>query len=711
MPQISCAPDAALWLISTQHTSYAVRIDSGGAPCHVAWGGRLTLDEAAEIAARQPPADREISSFEGRPPVGDELPVDGGARYGVPSLQVRFADGTRAVEWEPAGHDIREIPGGAAELELNFHDRHYPLDIGLHYRVYDDSDVIERWTTLRNTGTDDIVLLRADSAAWTLPPRADYRLSHVTGQWAAETQLGRETLPFGETVLTSRRGIPSHHANPWVMLDGGDASEDHGQVWSAALAWSGSWRITAQRTASDGRAGFTGGAGHDSTTLRLGPGRTHTTPRFAGLHSEGGFGAASREWHAYIRAHVLPHPGEIRPVLYNSWEATGFDFDEKRQLALAARAAELGAELYVMDDGWFGARRADRAGLGDWTPSPDRFPKGLTPLADEVHRLGMLFGLWVEPEMVNADSDLYRAHPDWVLHFPHRTRTELRNQLVLNFARDDVADWAYGWLTALVADNGIDFLKWDMNRSFSEVGPAGPDGDDRLWSAYVHNLYRVVDRLRADHPRLRIEACSGGGGRVDLGILSRTDQAWPSDNTDAADRIAIQHGYSQLYPASTMAAWVTDVPNELTARTVPLAFRFHVATAGVLAVGGDLARWSPEEFAEAAGFVDAYKQVRHLVQHGVQHRLRAPVDDGPTVVQYTSPDRAEVLVLAWQRAPRRGRPELPVHLAGLEPAAVYRDVATGVSHHATVLAEHGLPLELPPGDWASTAIHLRRVSD
>lgn len=227
----------------------------------------------------------------------------------------------------------------------------------------------------------------------------------------------------------------------------------------------------------------------------------------------------------------------------------------------------------------------------------------------------------------------------------------------------------------------------------------------------MHNLYRVTDRLRADHPRLRIEACSGGGGRVDLGILSRTDQAWPSDNTDAADRIAIQHGYSQLYPASTMAAWVTDVPNELTARTVPLAFRFHVAMAGVLAVGGDLARWSREEFAEAAGFVDAYKQVRHLVQRGVQHRLRAPVDDGPTVVQYTSPDRAEVLVLAWQRAPRRGRPELPVHLAGLEPGAVYRDVATGVSHHATVLTGHGLPLELPPGDWASTAIHLRRVSD
>ncbi|HET6858108.1 MAG TPA: alpha-galactosidase, partial [Streptomyces sp.] len=440
MPQISYDPDAGVWLLDTPGTSYALRVDDSGAPCHVAWGGRLTPAEARELAAR-PRAAEGSSSFEGRPPVGEELPVDGGARYGVPSLQVRFADGTRALEWATDDHRIRETADGAAQLDLRFHDRHYPLDITLHYRVHSDSDVIERWTSLRNTGVEPITLLRGDSAAWTVPPRDDYRLSHVTGQWAAETQLRRETLPFGETVLTSRRGVTSHHANPWVMLDDGDATEDHGQVWSAALAWSGSWRITAQRT-PDGRAGFTGGAGHDSTTLLLAPGETHTTPCFAGLYSEGGFAAASRAWHAYTLGHVLPHPREIRPVLYNSWEATGFDVDEPGQKALAAKAAAIGAELYVMDDGWFGARRNDRAGLGDWTPSPERFPQGLTPLIDEVHRLGMRFGLWVEPEMVNADSALYRAHPDWVLHVRDRERREMRNQLVLNFARADVREWA-----------------------------------------------------------------------------------------------------------------------------------------------------------------------------------------------------------------------------------------------------------------------------
>lgn len=607
------------------------------------------------------------------------------------------------------GHRVHEPTPGSTELALDFRDRHYPLAITLHYRVHDDGDVIERWSVLRNTGDEAVVLLRADSAAWTLPARDDYRLSHVTGQWSAETQLHRDRVPFGETTLTSRRGITSHHTNPWVLLDAGDATEDHGQVWSAALAWSGNWRVTVQRT-HGGRAGFTGGAGHDGMAQPLAPGEEFTTPRHAGLFADGGFGATSRAWHAYILTHVLPHADEIRPVLYNSWEATGFDVDEAGQKALAARAAALGAELYVMDDGWFGARRGEGTGLGDWTPSPDRFPEGLTPLVREVHRLGMRFGLWVEPEMASPDSDLYRKHPDWVLHFPHRTRTELRGQLVLNFARRDVADWAYGWLTRLVGDHGIDFLKWDMNRAFSEAGwPDQADGAERLGTAYVHRLYDVIDRLRADHPGLRIEACGGGGGRVDLGMLSRSDQAWASDNTDAADRVSIQHGYGQIYPARTMAAWVTDVPNQLTARSVPLRFRFHVAMAGVLGLGGDLTRWTDGELAEGAALVAEYKRVRRLVQHGTLHRPRGPVDDGPAAVQYTAADGGEALLLVWQRAPRHGAARPSLRLAGLDPLARYRDARTGAVHSAAVLSGYGLRPELPPGDWASAAVHLVRV--
>ncbi|WTX37181.1 alpha-galactosidase [Streptomyces sp. NBC_00658] len=700
MSMISFAPDSGVYLLATPNTSYALRVDETGTPCHLAWGPRLTLAEAEALVAPEAPA---ASSFEGISPFREELPVDGGTRYGPPSLQVRFADGSRAFEWQPTGRRVSDD-----KLELGFRDRNYPLDVTLHYRVHADTDVIERWTVVRNAGDEPVTLLRTDSAAWALPALRDYRLSHVTGQWCAESQLRREQLPYGETVLTSRRGTTSHHANPWVMLDAGEATEEHGRVWSATLAWSGSWRITTQRT-PDGRAGFTGGVGHDGTNVPLAPGEEFATPPFAGLCTDGGFGAASRAWHAYTLAHVLPHPDEVAPVLYNSWEATGFDVDEVSQKALAERAAELGVELYVVDDGWFGARRSDRAGLGDWTPSPDRFPNGLTPLVDSVHRLGMSFGLWVEPEMVNPDSDLYRQHPDWVLHFPDRPRSELRNQLVLNFARRDVADWAYDWLTRLVGDDGIDFLKWDMNRAFSEAGwPGQQDGADRLGPQYVRNLYGVIDRLRADHPALRIESCSGGGGRVDLGILSRTDQAWASDNTDAADRMGIQHGYGQIYPARTMGAWVTDVPNQLTGRTVPLRFRFHVAMAGALGIGGDLTHWSEEELREGATLVAEYKQVRHLVQHGRLDRLSPPAEDAVSVVQYTAADASETLLLVYRRVSRHGAPQVPVRLRGLHPGGRYRDARTGAVHHAAVLGEYGLHVDLPLGDWSSAALHLVR---
>lgn len=708
MPLISRSPDTGIWLLTTSHTSYALRIDDSGAPCHVAWGPRLTTAEADALAV---PAVSLHSSFEGRPPVGEELPVDGGTRYGPPSLQVRRPDGSRGFAWQPTDHRVLTDVPGSAELVLEFRDRLYPLRVALHYRVREDTDVIERWTVLRNDGHEHLKLPRADSAAWTLPPLAGYRLSHVTGQWSAESQLRRDPLPFGETVLTSRRGITSHHANPWVMLDSGTATEDHGPVWSAVLAWSGSWRLTAQRT-PDGRTGVTGGVGHDGTCVPLAPGEEFTTPVFAGLYSDGGFGAASRAWHAYTRAHVLPHATEPAPVLYNSWEATGFDVDEAGQKALAERAALLGVELYVVDDGWFGARRSDRAGLGDWSPAPDRFPDGLGPLARAVHALGMRFGIWVEPEMVNPDSDLYRTHPDWVLHVPGRERTEMRNQLVLNFARRDVADWAHRWLTRLVADHGVDFLKWDMNRAFGEAGwPEESDGNDRLWTRYVTNLYDVVDRLRADHPHLRIETCSGGGGRVDLGILSRTDQAWVSDNTDAVDRLVIQHGFGQVYPARVMSAWVTDVPNQLTGHSVPLRFRFHVAMAGLLGVGGDLTRWSEEELAEGAALVTAYKKVRHLVQQGRQYRLGEPLGDTPTAVQYLAEDAGELLLLAYRRSPRHGMPVLPVRLRGLPAGARYRDTETGAVHYSTLLTQYGLHLDLPSGNWASTAVHLVRVPD
>ena len=710
MSTIMFGPDSRTWLLATPHASYGLRLDTTDAPCHLHWGAPLTLAQAERL----PTGTHGHDSFSGRR-VPEELAVDGGARYGVPGLQVRFADGTRALEWAYVDHTITEGADGAT-LELNMRDRHYPLAVTLHYRVHHDSDVIERHVTLRHTGEPDgsssIEVLRLDAAGWTLPEREDYRVLHTVGAWAAETQPRHDAVAWGETVFTSRRGITSHHANPWVQLDAGDADERHGQVWSAALAWSGSWRISVQRS-TDNRVTVTGGFGHDGVSWRLVPGESLHTPVFAGLYSSGGHAATSQAWHDYVLRHVLPHPQDVRPVLYNSWEATGFDLDEAGQRKLAAQAAALGVELFVMDDGWFGRRTSDRAGLGDWSPNPERFPDGLTPLAEEVHRLGMAFGLWVEPEMVNPDSELYREHPDWVMHFDHRNRTELRHQLVLNFGRPDVAAWAHGWLDRLVSDNGVDFLKWDMNRTFSEAGwpEHGADGQaDRLWIDHVRNVYAVIDRLRADHPGLRIEGCSGGGGRVDLGMLARVDQVWPSDNTDALDRLTIQDGFTRLYPARVMAAWVTDSPNPITGRAVPLRFRCHAAMAGVMALGGSLTEWSEQELQEVAGQVARYKEIRDTVQLGRRHRLAGPRPTGLTAVQYTGADGARSAVFAWQPTRALGHEARRVRLTGLDPQGRYLDRETGTEYDGALLTEHGLPLDLPSGDYASTLIVLDRVT-
>ena len=642
----------------------------------------------------------------------EEYPVDGGRRFAAPALEVRFADGSSPLE--PRIDHVTEAEPG--HLVIALHDRTRPLAWELHYRVPPDGDVLERWTEFLHTGRpgdDPVLLIRYASAHWPLPQLpAGPRLSSVHGAWAAENRLRRTPLPVGETVLGSRRGHTGHDAAPWVALDDGSAGEESGEVWLAALAASGSWRITVQHTAA-GRVGVIAGEGHEGTELSLAPGRRHTTAVTAALHTSGGFGEASRAFHTHLRGRVLPHPDELRPVLYNSWEATSFSVTEDNQLALARKAAELGVELFVVDDGWFGTRDDDGAGLGDWTPHRQRFPHGLRPLADEVHRLGMGFGLWVEPEMANRDSELFRTRPDWVLHLPDRDATELRRQLVLDLSREEVADWVLDRLRDIVRENAVDFLKWDFNRSFTEAGARGrPDGR----YPHVHHaraVHRVLDRLRAEFPHLRIESCAGGGGRIDAGMLARTDQVWPSDNTDAVDRLAVHHGFTQVCPPGVMTAWVTDSPNPLTGRTVPLRFRFHTAMAGVLGIGGDLARWTGTALEEAAEFVALYKDVRPVVQHGRLHRLLAPGEGPLTAVQYVDRAAERCVVLVWRPAAGFAAcrtPPPPLRLHGLDPDARYRDEDTGAQWSGATLGAFGLPVpDLGAGDHASALVRLRRV--
>ncbi|PIM71878.1 alpha-galactosidase [Streptomyces sp. JV178] len=689
---LDIATDGRTWLLTGPRSSYALRLTENDELLHLHWGPRITLADAEELAARQ-----ELPYWPFEAPVDghEEYPVEGGPRFTRPALSVRTEE-RRGTEWT-----FQAYEADGDELRLRFLDD--GLRITLHYRMRDD--VVERWVTLANEGTA-VELLRADSATWTLPRREEsWRLSQLHGRWAAESRLTRGELTYGEKVIGSRRGHTGHQHLPWVALDT-DATEEHGEVYGCALGWSGSWRIAVAQL-PDARVQITGGAGYDeSGLLRLEAGETFTTPVFAALWSDGGHGGASRAWHAYQRAYVIPDADRDRPVLFNSWEATEFDISEEQQRALAERAAAIGVELFVVDDGWFGARTSDRAGLGDWTPNPDRFPEGLKPLADQVHALGMQFGIWVEPEMVNPDSELYRAHPDWAQFQPGRKRTELRNQLVLNLARPDVQEYLWEKLDTLLSSAPIDYVKWDFNRCFTDAGWPGEEYPQKLWVEHVHAYYALLDRLRAAHPGVAFESCSGGGGRIDLGVISRTDQVWTSDNTDPLDRLAIQHGFSHIHPARVMAAWVTDSPNnQLNGRVSSLRFRFVSSMAGVLGVGGDLTRWSDEELAEAREWVELYKEIKPVVQRGDLYRLRPP-SGGLSAVQYVHGD--EVVVLACLQAQHYGEPLPPLRLRGLDPAATYECRETGELHRGAVLLHHGLRTGLR-GDFDAKVVRLRRM--
>ncbi len=378
----------------------------------------------------------------------------------------------------------------------------------------------------------------------------------------------------------------------------------------------------------------------------------------------------------------------------------------------------------VIDDGWFGQRNTDHAGLGDWYVNPQKFPHGLKPVIDRVHALGMDFGIWVEPEMVNPDSDLYRKHPDWAMNFPGRPRTEARNQLLLNLARPDVRAYVFNWLDKLVSENDIAFLKWDYNRNWSEPGwDAVPLAQQKeIYVKYVDNLYSILADLRKKHPQLEIESCSGGGGRVDLGILRYTDEVWPSDNTDALDRLVIQDGFTHAYSPNLMMAWVTDVPNFLDRRSIPLDFRFLVAMSGSLGIGNNLNKWTPEDFATATRMVAFYKQIRPTVQLGDLHRLSSPrnpkdnTDSETSALQYVSTNGATSVVFAYLHSQHFGRPFPTVHLQGLDPAATYRltplnpDKAPGLTteRNGSQLMGQGIDLALR-GDYDATAIRLERT--
>lgn len=706
---ITYSADKKIWLITTEYSSYAMGVSPDSQLQHLYWGGPLWRIGDLPAAAQQ----RDISSFDPHQMLeNEEYPGWGGPRYYEPALKITRADGNRDLVLHYVSHEIR-----ANELDVTLKDIRDDIEATLHYRAYPDTGLISRWSTVHNKTSQKITIESAQSATWYMPRGDGYRLSYLSGRWAAETQLNREPIHEGVKVLESRLGHTGHNFNPWFAIDPGDAQEEHGRVWFGALAWSGNWRITVEQTPYQ-QVRVTGGLNTFDFAYPLEPGQSLETPQFYAGFADHGFGEASRLLQKLELEYIQPggKNARARPVLYNSWEATEFNVSEEGQKVLAEKAAKLGVELFVVDDGWFGARNNDKAGLGDWYVNPQKFPHGLNSLIGYVNKLGMDFGLWVEPEMVNPNSDLYRAHPDWVMNFPGRPRSELRNQLVLNLARDDVRDHIFHVLDKLASEYNIRYFKWDMNRTFSEPGWPGmaPDEQKEIWVKYVLNFYDILARLRAKHPNLEIESCSGGGGRVDLGILRYVDEFWTSDNTEAFDRLRIQEGFTQAYAPKLMSAWVTDVPNT-NGRSTPLQYRFLVAMQGALGVGANLNQWEDADFALATRLIALYKQIRATVQFGELYRLLSPRTNDTTANEYVAPNNTDAVLFAFRHSQEYNTLPPIIPLQGLGERFVYRVesidgklVGGTAEYSGAYLMQNGLQLVLK-GDFDSTAVLLHRV--
>jgi alpha-galactosidase len=712
---------------------YRIGIHPSGVLIHLYWGRKIVIEQPERLLHVRErafsPAYRDYGADVSLDSLPQEYPTKGIGDFRDPAIEVVCKDGSNILELTYHSHRIMagkpalaglpatyiEHEDEADTLEIDLHDQRTSIVVTLRYTAYRERNVVTRSAIIKNNGNTPVSLRRALSSSIDFYDQT-FKLIHLSGTWSRERSLAFETLGSGVFSIESTRGTSSHQANPFLALASPDVGEEHGEVFATNLVYSGNFVFRVKKNAVGG-ARFIAGINPDTFGWKLNPGENFVTPEAIHVYSSSGLTAMTHTFHDLYRERLCrgEYRDRERPILVNNWEATYFSFDRATLLRLSSVAAQLGLELFVLDDGWFGSRDDDKQSLGDWVANEKKLAGTLKSLATEVQQAGVKFGLWVEPEMVSPNSDLFRAHPEWCLQVPGAYKTESRNQLVLDLSRADVCAYLVQVLSNLFESAPISYVKWDMNRSltnvWSELLPA--DQQNEVGHRYVLGLYSVLEQLTTKFPQILFEGCSGGGGRFDPGMLHYTPQIWASDNTDAISRLNIQFGTSFIYPPSAMTAHVSAVPNHQVHRITSMQCRGDVAMAGNFGYELDLTKLSDDECREITSQVESYKQLRHLVQFGHFYRLITPAFDSSDSAAwcYVAPDKTRAYATFVQIFAVSNSPLRRLKLRGLLPSGRYSLVGTDLRFSGEELMFVGIEIQELKGDYQTQTFEFRLMAD
>ena len=711
--------------IQTKNTTYQMQVDPYGFLLHLYYGKKtdgscmdylLTYYDRGFSGNPFDAGDDRTYSMDALP---QEYPSYGTGDYRSTALIIENADGSTACDLRYRSHHIfngkYKIPGLPAvyadetesqTLEIVMEDAVTGVEVTLQYGVLPDYDVITRSEKIVYRGEGKICIRKAQSACLDFV-QGKYDLLTFYGRHAMERTMQREPVTHGSHVIGSVRGTSSHQYNPMMILADENTTDQYGNCYAMSFVYSGNFK---GETLKDqfGQTRALMGLQDEMFSYPLAEGETFYTPEVLLTFSGSGMNLLSQNLHRCIRQHICrgKYKESVRPVLVNSWEAAYFDFDGDTLYELAKEAKNAGIDMLVLDDGWFGKRDDDNSGLGDWFVNEKKLGGTLGDLIKKINDLGVKFGIWVEPEMISEDSNLYREHPDWALTIPGRNPVHARNQLVLDFSRKEVVDHIFDQICKVLDQGNIEYVKWDMNRSLMDVFSRGTEDQGRVMYDYVLGLYDFLERIVTRYPDLLIEGCSGGGGRFDAGMMYYTPQIWCSDNTDALDRLQIQYGTSFGYPVSAVGSHVSAVPNHQTGRITSLHTRGVVAMAGTFGYELNLGKLSEEEKQEIRLQVEEYRKFAPLIQTGLYYRLSDPAREEYAAWAFVSEDQKEVLLNVVLQEIHGNMTVNYVKLQGLKCSAIYRDTETGKSYNGAALMEAGIPMPVEMGEFKAYQMHL-----